>query len=73
MPVKKSHNTSQPVPPVIQLAYNLVKNRPVGYNMAVHWTKRAIQELSLPLVVSPENIIKIVCYYDANSLQLIRR
>ena len=74
MPPKKSHSGSQPVPVITQLAYNLTKNRAVGYNMAVSITKDAIKELELPLIASEEVIRKIIAYYDEHALQkLIRR
>ena len=73
MPPSKSHRNSPPVPVTVQLAYNLTKNRQVGYNMALSWVKDAIRDLKLPLVVSDEVIHKIIGYYDEHSLQKITR
>ena len=73
MPPKQSHRSSQPVPVIIQLAYNIAKNRSVGYNMAVSIAKDAIKELNLPLIASEEVIRKIIGFYDEHALQKLTR
>ena len=73
MPPKPSHRSSQPVPVITQLAYNITKNRSVGYNMAVSIAKDAIKELNLPLIASEEVIRKIIGFYDEHALQKLTR
>jgi hypothetical protein len=73
MKASASRKPSVPVPVVIQLAYNLTKNRQVGYNMAVYVVKTAVKELNLPLENKPEIVKQIIAFYDRRALPILPR